>query len=215
MSGAEELREELRADAKTYTSCYCEENVLRLMAHPAIQAFLAVSPPQWHVIIITNSTSSVAVLEQRAGSEEEGGLVVWDYHVVLATPQHVFDLDSRLPFPCPTEAYISNSFPRPPGSPWSPCFRLLTLEEYSAHFASDRRHMRKDGAWLSPPPAWEAFKGASAGDAHTLGLLLDLSLCAPGAVLHSPQELLEVLQQRAGGGSSGEGPSPSVAAAPK
>lgn len=187
------LQQQLRSDAATYCACYCEENVLRLAAHPLAAPFLA-DPA--YVCLISNPAQQVALLQQHAGAGRRGGLVVWDYHVILLTRTWVLDLDSTLePFPTPTAAYLTRTCSMDEellrGSGGSdgggaaraaqlaPRFRLLPLQEYRACFASDRRHMvGEDGSFMAQPPPWPVFKGERAASAHTLGELLRME---PGA----------------------------------
>jgi len=67
------LRSLARADAGQYTSCYCEENVLRALA-----AKPPASPLEF-ALFISNKARQVAMFSQVAG---RGGVAVWDYHVV-------------------------------------------------------------------------------------------------------------------------------------
>ena len=193
------LQQQLRGDAATYCACYCEENVLRLAAHPLAAPFL--TDPAY-ICLISNPAQQVALLQQHAGAGRRGGLVVWDYHVILLTRAWVLDLDSTLqPFPAPTAAYLEGTcgaceaFLRGNGgsdggaaasaaAQLAPRFRLLPLQDYRAAFASDRRHMRGEGGgFVAPPPPWPAFQGERAASAHTLGELLRMEPeTAAGAV---------------------------------
>jgi hypothetical protein len=90
----------------------------------------------------------------------------------------VYDLDTRLPFPCSFEEYktkalgiddnLQTQFQR---FNLINClyfnllvvqflfryFRVIPAEQYLTTFASDRTHMIKDGKWLKPPPNYPAI----------------------------------------------------------
>jgi len=174
--GGDALRERLRADASAYCACYCEENVARrLAALPAAAA----ERRRFFALVISNARRSVAVAHQRAAGAESGGVVVWDYHVVLLENRAddnmwlVFDLDSTLPFPSVASEYLSAAFPLAAREELRPAFRLAGAELFLARFSSTRRHMRgADGAWLAPPPSWPCFHGVDAEEGDNLALWL-------------------------------------------
>ena len=67
----------------TYTKCYCEENVHRLIA-TLVERGVARDASDLFVVFISNPSKSVPLWAQKAAREGcWGGLVVWDYHVVL------------------------------------------------------------------------------------------------------------------------------------
>ena len=120
-------------------------------------------------VFISNAERRVLMLRQRAGNKRRDGLIVWDYHVItvaaIATvppvnsPWYVLDVDSTLPFPCPLSTYLQASFPSVAAAHLLPLFRLVPAAAYTAHFASDRSHMRReDGSWYEPPPSWPAIQ---------------------------------------------------------
>lgn len=120
-----------------HTPCYCEENAFRLIERLVStwsSPYGSACSHQLWAVFISNETKSVPVWRQRAGDPTaNGGLCVWDYHVVVvymppaappasggaeaassegssgATPRPapalVLDLDTSLPFPCPLEEY--------------------------------------------------------------------------------------------------------------
>ncbi|GAB6019336.1 Protein N-terminal glutamine amidohydrolase, variant 2 [Chamberlinius hualienensis] len=98
-------------------------------------------------------------------SKREGGLVIWDYHVILIKKLHqsvVYDLDSTLPFPCKflqyatctfkSDEFLKNVFHRK--------FRVIEAELFLQGFASDRSHMLQSGSgeWLKPPPTYPCIQ---------------------------------------------------------
>ena len=94
-----------------YQPFYCEENIWQL----AQRADLFAGPCEVVVIVGPRSASGrneprVACWFQRAAAEGEP--VLWDYHVVLAHQPvdggevEVWDLDTRLPCPCPASLWM-------------------------------------------------------------------------------------------------------------
>ena len=107
------------------------------------------------------------LLQQKAG-EGKQGLIVFDYHVILAkrfqTYWQICDLDSRLGTKSAWPIYRENTFPRLPVGyeRFTPTFRVLSASLYHDRFASDRSHMReRDGSWSHPPPPWPTIGKAS------------------------------------------------------
>jgi len=180
----------LRADRLAYASCYCEENALRLADR--LPSELAESA---HLVFITNPSKTVLVVHQRSsphgGPDEppgpiESDHVVWDYHVVLVTTAPrplVWDLDTRLPFPVPLDAYLGAAFV-PIDPRYGAMFRVVPASLCRETLASDRRHMLADGKFLAPPPAWPCLgqgKDGSEPGAATSG-----GEAAPGARSAAP-----------------------------
>jgi hypothetical protein len=161
-----------------YQSCYCEENVWRLLARIEL-----IACHSWAVIVSSQSGHFVA-LRQRAGRPVDG-FVCWDYHVfsVVDDPgggRLALDLDSDLPFPSPLERYLDESFPSMVSTPLQPQFRLVEGTEYLAGLASDRSHMRRpDGSYTAPPPPWPAPRGEGP---NTIMSWIDISLSSPGVL---------------------------------
>ncbi len=158
-----------------YCPYYCEENLWHLAVDPRV------GKGTRHVLLISNAERRVALWQQRAGAEEHGGLVVWDYHVVLVCEGVVWDLDTTLGAPVPLASYLPETFR---GSPprFAPMFRVMEADVYRKAFASDRRHMRADdGTFQKPPPSWPLI-----GDGHTLDVLLDFERGEPGVVVDLP-----------------------------
>lgn len=164
---------------------YCEENIWHLAADPVVGEAPRV------VAIITNEARKVAVWQQRAGQDDEG-LVVWDYHVILIAGRgegaRVWDLDSRLGAPVPFADYLVETFRDSPKL-FAPRFRLIEADEYRAKMSSDRRHMRDDrGEFMKPAPSWPCI-----GSGHSLPALLDLNAPEPGRVM-GLRELVDDLE---------------------
>jgi hypothetical protein len=95
-------------------------------------------------------------------------LLTWDYHVILLFYDgewKVADLDSSMHFPCPIEKYLSNSFVPALQNFEPPMFRVVDVNHYIQHFASDRRHMRNpDGTFMQPPPPFAPIRPESEED---------------------------------------------------
>ena len=124
---------------------------------------------------------------QKAGREEDG-LVMWDYHVILLRRRHgqtaVYDLDTRLPFPCDFKLYADSSFGDESAMlpKFHRLFRVVSGEEYLEQFSSNRSHMRKEGGqWVTPPPAWDCIR--SGQEEHNLDTFLCMDKSrGPGSV---------------------------------
>ncbi|KAL4224097.1 hypothetical protein ACF0H5_017551 [Mactra antiquata] len=145
-----------------YTSCYCEENVWHLcdsvrQNHPAVL-------DNCYCIFISNRDRTVPLWEQKASNAEDG-VVLWDYHVIFihcdGNECLVYDLDSRLDFPCNILTYIEKGIlscdhlkPQ-----YKRLFRVIPAPLYLKTFASDRTHMLdKDKKWMKPPPSYPCIK---------------------------------------------------------
>lgn len=75
-------------------------------------------------VFISNPDQRVPLWRQRAGDLEYDGLVLWDYHVIAieaavadattatatADGATCWDLDTKLPFPCPLDRYAAEVF---------------------------------------------------------------------------------------------------------
>lgn len=169
-------------DPPRYCPFYCEENVWHLCADPRVGSGLH------EVWVISNLQRSVALCRQRAG-DPPLGLVVWDYHVVLASSSddgwRVWDLDTTAGLDLPAQQWLEATFLPVPDA-FRPRFRVLDAQRYRQVLASDRRHMKKpDGAWLQPPPRWPSI-----GEGHNLDRLTDLATPFEG-------QLFDLVQLRA------------------
>jgi hypothetical protein len=137
-----------------YAERYCEENVFRLLASPLVDGADAL-----HAVVVSSPRRAMAVWKQRT-AEPPNEPVLWDYHVIALGRRGgsfwIWDLDSQLPFPCPAERYLRDTFPfhRRIRLAFRPRFRVVPAAEYHERFASDRSHMRTaDGGYSAPPPA--------------------------------------------------------------
>jgi len=169
-----------------YASCYCEENVYKLVEKMRSTGKSEDLRHIW-VVFISNSDRCVPLWYQNAGREEDG-LVVWDYHVILISKENsktlVYDLDTKLAFPCDFTLYSEKSFGDQTDilAKFHRMFRVVTGEEYLLSFSSDRRHMKDGGQWLQPPPNWECIKG-SKQEEHNLDSFINMDLrSSPGTV---------------------------------
>lgn len=142
-----------------YTANYCEENVWHLAGAPGLH------PGVRRVIVVASLGHAVPVWCQRLAPAPDQP-VLWDYHVILAVSgreRWIYDLDTTLPLPCAMDEYIERTFGQAREAPpsYRPWFRVVEAEVYRRAFTSDRSHMRDaEGAWLSPPPAWEVLMGS-------------------------------------------------------
>ncbi|KAF7234424.1 hypothetical protein EG68_11776, partial [Paragonimus skrjabini miyazakii] len=93
-----------------YTPNYCEENVYLLLQKLQADNLSG----EFHVVFVSNSSSSVALFAQAKGNPKSDHMIVWssalqDYHVFLihtASGSHwVFDFDTILDFPVSFSVY--------------------------------------------------------------------------------------------------------------
>ena len=168
-----------------YTSCYCEENVYKLIeSYPGNKDDIS-------AIFISNPRKQCVIWCQKKSEEPMVEPVVWDYHVVAVAKdvnsdsRFIYDLDTVLPFPCPFETYISQCFrPKHPhidsfyldfASRSGHYFRPISGSQYLETFSSDRSHMidKSSGKWLSPPPSYDPIFKSDLG--HNLQDFLSFS----------------------------------------
>lgn len=141
-----------------YQARYCEENVWRLVTRDDVLV------GETDVVFISSRWERVAMWAQC--NREPDGLCAWDYHVVAIERAadepggaRVWDLDTRLPLPCPLTLWLAASFgdqarvlPQ-----YRAVFRVVPRAQFVATFRSDRSHMRdRSGSYASPPPPWPA-----------------------------------------------------------
>ena len=184
------------------TAYYCEENVWRLVCRKLLVQPGAAALPDldnnnnnnndssnndscssFWVVFVSNPVKNVPMFQQRAAQSADTACC-WDYHVILVgrdstnngggSPQ-VWDMDSRLPYPCPLPHYLAHTFPYEWPDPHGPQFRILPATTYLQTFASNRSHMfnRTQRRWTAPPPQYEIIQ--TDHDTHTLDLLLDFA----------------------------------------
>lgn len=170
----------IERESLEYQAYYCEENILR-----ALRRREFVEAATW-AVIVSNANRDVIMMRQRSGRPVDG-LVHWDYHVfaVYADPvmgRMALDPDSDLPFPCPLQRYLRDSFPDDVQRHVAPRFRVLRGSDYARDLVSDRSHMRRpDGSWVAPPPSWPA-PGAGTGLPSVLLEWTDIGRRSPGSV---------------------------------
>ncbi|KAF3179344.1 Protein N-terminal glutamine amidohydrolase [Orbilia oligospora] len=138
-------------EALLYTSCYCEENIYKL-----IECHInSTSLKHYTVIFLSNSSKCIPVFSQKI-QRSPINPAVWDYHVILAyhpnhsleellqqsgdqedkeeqsfepaiTKSYIYDLDTTIQtFPCPFPTYFAQTFSPPPSSAFEdPLDRML------------------------------------------------------------------------------------------
>lgn len=183
-----------------YASQYCEENVWQLckLLHDNNVPLQHV-----HVVFVSNKQQACCIWEQRASSDEHQGLVVWDYHVLLLSTaeQLVFDLDTKLGFPCAADEYFARAFGlsgqvKPE---FRALFRLVPAREYLDKFASDRSHMlQEDGEYMATPPSWDCIRT----EESTMNLPQFMRVTEPVDGVKSETLDLEALTALVGSGKS-------------
>ena len=145
----------LKRENCLYTSCYCEENVWQLCHIIKSNSLLN----DVSVIFISNEGKSVPIWRQRATQygDECQGLVIWDYHVVLAFKDLlIFDLDTDLEYPEKLKVYFDEAVKTDESlfkDQFKRKFRIIPGEVYLDKFASNRSHMlNSEGNYIKPPP---------------------------------------------------------------
>lgn len=167
-----------------YASHFCEENVWRAVQEPALPL------SGRHALFISNPDRTVALWSQRAGDEEEGGLVVWDFHVVMLGQGEsgplLWDPDCTVATLQPLASWLVATFPAGDAVQprFLPRFRKVEGGRLLETFASDRSHMRDAaGHFTYPPPRHPAPQGPGAGTTMNLDRFLDMEAPFEGELL--------------------------------
>lgn len=155
--------------------CFCEENAWRVVYRHLHGQDAERNISDWdnyHVVFVSNENRCCPFFRQRAKPNDPEEYVCWDYHVIVIRSKkivdnnqptknttEVLDIDTWLPYPCPLQDYLDESFPHannPRLDPqYLPLFRVISANNYLKYFYSDRMHMKKDGKWMSPPPEYK------------------------------------------------------------
>jgi len=157
---ASETALQVESDEQLRVPYYCEENVWRL----AYRRMHQQPEDRFYIVFISNSIKAVPMFQQRAASEANKSCC-WDYHVLLLCVRAldsqvvVYDMDTRLPYPCPLLEYLQQSFPYQWPLPYAPMFRLVDANLFLQYFSSDRSHMfnQQTQQWNAPPPTYECI----------------------------------------------------------
>ncbi|KAL7438865.1 hypothetical protein ACHAXH_004976 [Discostella pseudostelligera] len=110
----------------------------------------------YHVIVIrTTTTSSSSIIPSSAVASSEKTTI---NSCAKTTTTEVLDVDSWLPYPCPINIYLDETF-RPDTlkmttTVYHPRFRVIPAHQYLQYFYSDRMHMFANGMWLARPPEY-------------------------------------------------------------
>lgn len=127
---------------------------------------------EYHVVFISNESRCCPFYRQRAVPiYKVHAPVHWDYHVIVirtirtTSPSshgtEVLDVDTWLPYPCPIQTYLDETFrPRTTltssstttSTEFQPLFRVIPAQQYLQYFYSDRMHMFQNGKWMARPP---------------------------------------------------------------
>nr|CAG4647345.1 EOG090X0C0Q [Megafenestra aurita] len=142
-----------------------------------------------YAVFISNEKQSIPLWNQRASTDEQDGLVIWDYHVIFIHKAKdgplVYDLDSKTVFPCNFEDYQNKVLHSEDKilSQFHRLFRVIEAENFLDSFASDRTHMIKDGKWIKPPPIYQPI--CTLTSTNNLHYFIDMkSKDVPGQVLN-------------------------------
>ena len=120
---------EAPSDRSLRVACYCEENVWRLAHRLMVLAATAGggTASTFHVVFVSSESQCCAMWYQMA---RQGGPCFWDYHCILLETTaddgetRVLDLDTLLPYPCPLQDYLENTFRKVKGQ-YAPLFRYV------------------------------------------------------------------------------------------
>lgn len=165
------------ARASPYTSCYCEENVWRLVE--------SLDDDGCFAVFVSNAARCCPIWHQRAAQAPRAP-VLWDYHVFLvaraAGRYYVVDRDTTLGLATLAVDYVDAALrptlrvAAPPElSPAATRVRVVGARDLLHFFASDRRHMLDErGAYQSPPPPQPPIRGPGAVDDWNLGDFWDV-----------------------------------------
>jgi len=138
-----------------YASCFCEENIWQLANELTSRKLLSENS---FVLLLFNEHEFIAVQNQKAFPPGEVGF--WDYHVILLDQDNdrLFDLDTRLIYPCPVKEYFQETFPNQSTLPaeFRTMVRCVPVAEYLDRFSSDRQHMiDAQGNPIQEFPEWD------------------------------------------------------------
>ncbi|GAA5868892.1 hypothetical protein JCM8547_002858 [Rhodosporidiobolus lusitaniae] len=144
-----------------YTPFYCEENVYQLLSHLSTASPASPSSPSTRprlfAAFVSNTARTSLLFHQKASraGPEQGGYVIWDYHVIAIEVREgsegrvvvVRDRDSMLGEEVELSEYVLETV-RPDlfragmvDPAWQSRIRLVPAEDFLANFASDRSHM--------------------------------------------------------------------------
>lgn len=167
-----------------YCAYFCEENVWHLCRDEGVTSGGAPVPlERRRVVFVSNASRIVPMWHQRAG---RGGVVYWDYHVVLLAEDEagwcVWDLDCDLGMPLPLSTWLAESFPGELAADAAPRFRVVDAARYLEVFSSDRSHMLDvEGRPQQTFPPWPPLRGR--GDDMNLMRFVDVTRPYEGDVL--------------------------------
>ena len=139
-----------------YTSFFCEENCWQLLNSQSLGKV-----DNFEALLLTNPQNTIALTQQKAAPPQE--VIIWDYHVILHDHKNslIYDMDTRLTFPEPTNSYFAKTFGDQTAIPeeYQTCIRQVPGTVYLTHFDSDRSHMlAADGTPLQKFPHWPLIR---------------------------------------------------------
>jgi hypothetical protein len=190
----------------------CERLRDRITESRAVDAPVAARLEDIYAVVVSSLGRCVPLFWQRASTERRHDyLVQWDYHVFLlhrpsarglplarrpadgcapVPPQcspsaFVYDLDSRLPYPCPAPEYCMRTFgldkPRfareISKTREAQLARVVPASVFLSRFASDRSHMVHSG---KPFPTYPAIGG---GEHNLFSHFVDMTATGFGTVM--------------------------------
>jgi len=117
----------------------------------------------YHVILLSihcsKTTNSIATYRTTASHTQtppQKPQTQQQQQLLLQRQAWIYDFDSTLPFPCPFQQYIQESFSYSFPLHLQPLFRIVSANSYLQHFYSNRMHMYDTitQAWLQTPPLY-------------------------------------------------------------
>lgn len=178
MDTAENTAIHAASDLDLRVPFYCEENAWRvlyrhLVAVTTTSGTNACVNNEYHIVFISNEARCCPFYHQRAKPlHQEDEYVCWDYHVIVirttetasssgTITTEVLDVDSWMPYPCPINYYLDETFrlnalkSTTVGTEFHPLFRVIPAHQYLKYFFSDRMHMFQHGKWMARPPEYK------------------------------------------------------------
>ncbi|ULU11530.1 hypothetical protein L3Y34_015157 [Caenorhabditis briggsae] len=179
----------LSAEEAPYQSCYCEENVYKLLEKlkPNLDDFFAV--------LISNDIKMIPLWKQKAERDPES-FVLWDYHVITISKNSdgsakVYDFDSWIDWGVDFQTYWNQTMNEDEmkqfREKYRRKFRIIPARIYLSLLSSDRSHMlNPDGTYMKPPPEWPLIQNSTNSN---LMNLIDMKLEFPETMVMDETEI--------------------------
>ena len=147
----------------------------------------------FYVVFISNPSKTVVLWEQRASSDKEEGMIIWDYHCILVyrganlNDSLVYDFDTRLGSPMDAYTYLLSTFRAylDLKEEYQARFRVMSATDYLAFFSSDRSHMTDE----ETKPIYPCIRSPCSTSDHHLPEFWDMQQNQPNSVIHQHSQL--------------------------